>query len=127
MTTTAKELTTVAHDLTVVAQDYDVGSAAYWSCMKASKHILATVRDDDDEPLTPQWLTSITEMYGDHQCYGWFLYHADGDGLNVAFRQLNPHASEDITVSIDPHGPVPCKTRGQVRRLCAALGIELKS
>lgn len=88
-------------------------------------HILATVRDDDDEPVTKEWLFSIGLTRDNHRfakftarreqalSVGLWLV-SDGWKAVLIFAE---HSSANITRGL--------KTRGDVRRLCAVLGVEV--
>jgi len=76
-----------------------------------AKHILAAVRDDDDEPLDSTFLLSVGAITFDNQIY--WLDFTWGLRLNCGAW---------ISVGTDTE----VKTRGQLRRLCNGLGIELK-
>jgi len=66
-----------------------------------ARHILATVREDDNEPVTEEWRGAATV----------------GQSLNTIC----------FISDIEDHPRVSgCKTRGQFRSLCRGLGIELK-
>jgi hypothetical protein len=92
--------------------------------MKRGKQA-ATTAGDDGEAATPAWIESLAP---------------DGqprDAGAVMFETLIGRLKQSWTVSIDPYrgslclngsgNPVKANpTRGDVRRLCAALGIELK-
>ena len=73
-------------------------------------HILATVREDDDEPIDDSWFASISDhkqrvMIGDGRCverddFGSIFIDADGT-----------------------HCDFPITTRGEFRALCRLLGM----
>ncbi len=76
---------------------------------------------DDDEPVTEEWLKS-TEWLSDNYGNPWYR-RAEGPGVSVRFQEGTPR------LAIFGYGVLPFNkiTRGHVRRLCAALGIELKA
>lgn len=81
---------------------------------------------DDDEPITDEWTESV-----------WGQKHIDiSDSFTLFVLQEKKHGK--IGVSIDAEGSerggrcyvldLPhITTRGQLRRLCKALGVEIKS
>jgi len=101
-------------------ESVDCGSEVYSAAVEMARHVLATVKPDDDEPVTADWLRPLcieVSEYGsywvladlaDHNrvtCIKWSCgFHLKVGGVSVADRA----------------------TRGDVRRLCAALKIDLK-
>lgn len=104
-------------------------------------HILATVQDDDDEAVTDEWWRTLNAA--------WFASH--DDGTEVCCIVVHDDTDEDpdnrcLLVRADDgsfgfweqsrkthelHSPHHGKyrklaTRGDVRKLCSELGIELK-
>lgn len=81
-------------------------------------HILATVREDDDEEVTREW---FEQVFGDpldiQTIEPWFIWWHSTRGLLMG--------SEGGSVGPDPL-TLPTKTRGQFRSLCRGLGIELQ-
>ena len=85
----------------------------YW----VSQAYLAEHPADDDEPVTEEWLLSVGFVH---------------DATHVVLRNWGPQRNGNIQAY--PNGKwwlngtamIQMKTRGQVRRLCAALGIGLK-
>jgi hypothetical protein len=82
----------------------------------------AAVPADDGEPVTPEWLLSVGFTI-DHEmepprdpvyCIRSLLWRPHYFGVNQGTWQFGP-----VTIDQNP------KTRGDVRRLCAALGIPL--
>lgn len=87
------------------------------------RHVLATVREDDGEPVTEEWAVAIG-----------FRREVDPhrgvrDMFHVAGLVWRPHFCEDCHGRWQ-YGPMTIKThpktRGQLRALLAALGIEVK-
>lgn len=76
-------------------------------------HILATVRDDDDEPVTVEWYREA----GFHNSF------VDQSSIVLQGTVIVDVESLDATVC---NGKPNLKTRGDVRKLCPALSIELK-
>lgn len=73
-------------------------------------------RADDSEPVTAEWLEAVG-LYGEYNL-GWgFSLQFHTCGVVELICKLNDQRE---TLSLD------CKTRGDVRRLASALGIELK-
>lgn len=81
-------------------------------------HILSTVRDDDDEPVSKEWFEEVIGDPLDLQTIEpWFIWwHSTRELL------MGP---EGGSVGPEPL-TLPIKTRGQFRSLCRGLGIELK-
>ena len=79
-------------------------------------HILATVREDDSELVTPEWLESqgfVNADEGEH-CK---TYVCADDGFAI---QCHPLPMQQLTLCHES------PTRGQVRILLRALGEEVK-
>ena len=71
-------------------------------------YVLATVRDDDDEPVTGEWFSSLPKLWRNGLRIDFYDYvHDPVLGLNGEEIKANP-------------------TRGDGRRLAAALGIKLE-
>lgn len=108
---------------------------------RMASHILATVRDDDDEGVTDEWWRTLN--------VAWFA--SCDEGTEVCCIVVHDDQDEDqenrcLIVRADDgsfgfweqsrktqelhsphHGKYrKLKTRGDVRKLCLALGIELK-
>ena len=82
--------------------------------LACAEHILSTVRDDDDEPVSEEWL----EISCERKTARTFAVKS----LEVFTRTkdvwlCNPAAGEKYA---------SIKTRGQFRSLCRGLGVELK-
>lgn len=107
---------------------------------KLAQAYLAEHREDDAELHTPEWLRSVGGLPDDNDSGEMFfrLYHlepadrgsfVDGDYVHVGFcgdgsvfvecYDKGGHSQEVVMIGY-------AKTRGDVRRLCAALGISLK-
>lgn len=67
-----------------------------------AEHILETVREDDDEPLTQEWADSEENK-----------------------KKIGLRVHEDGSARWHGWAVMQCKTRGDARRLRAALGVEL--
>lgn len=89
---------------------------------------LAERPDDDAEPVTKEWLAGI----GFHTGGG--AYWIRGDGPQIAIRYYEDATGGHFVESIFGGTPVLIvggdavnwnETRGEIRRLCTALGIEL--
>ena len=83
--------------------------------VKLMDHILSTVRDDDDEPVTYEWLSSIKKPYMANRKIWWNL---DGYTVSISSSCARFHCNHMPFASV--------QTRGQFRSLCRGLGIELK-
>lgn len=83
-----------------------------------ARHILSTVRDDDDEPVSKEW---FDEVIGDpldlQTTEPWFIWWHSTRGLLMG--------PEGGSVGPEPL-TLPIKTRGQFRALCVGLGIVLE-
>lgn len=83
---------------------------------------LATHRPDDDLTWDCDWLITIGGVHGS----AWV--NLVGTHTTLTFTFLLDDNSEEV--GIENHGGsgpwVPCRTRGQVRHLCAVLGIKLE-
>lgn len=85
-----------------------------------ARHILATVREDDDEPVSEERFRSISNSTF---CGFPAVLHALGH-RGVAWLDYGPA----VTFGDDEFDilPVHLATMGQFRSLCRGLGIELK-
>jgi len=80
-----------------------------------SRHILSTVRDDDDEPVTYEKLCSIKKPYMENRKIWW---NFDGFTVSVNSSGARFHCN---------HMPIAsAQTMGQFRSLCRGLGIVLE-
>lgn len=112
MTATPKELLEAATNTTQ-------GRVSVRCAELCALYIRSTVRADDDEAITLEWIqqlgferTVVTSRYEKLIKTGWWLtWDTDGDCC------LSTHCSVPL-----PNNP---KTRGQFRSLCRALGITL--
>lgn len=96
----------------------DPGMKSHWEDMlEMSRHILATVRDDDDEPVTAEWLVSVGIIYSEFHD----VFYSEDEAI-----ELVQHSQEFMIREADASLGVTVKTRGQFRRLCEGLGITLK-
>ena len=95
----AKELRVIAEKLADCATDNPMWQKFGY----VAGYVLATVRDDDDEPSTDEWECTLlceAELTLNQSSYVFYVW---GDARNPGKR-----------------------TRGQFRALCKGLGIELK-
>lgn len=109
---TAKELIAAAKVVDQVAFaiiNRQAGNAA----QILANHVTETVREDDDEPTTTDWLVSV----------GFTLYDP-WPGIETAAKEWMDWRAAGMWIDQTPIAMTA--TRGAVRRLCAALGIELK-
>ena len=109
----AKQLIEAAKEIAQSAAEYsrmasfigrvDADEKLWWEQVThVADHILATVRADDDEPVSMKWIEAL--------------------GINeitIGMKQMH-YLPQDMLIGY--HG----KTRGQFRALCVGLGIELK-
>ena len=92
---------------------------------------------DDDEPVTPEWLATngfhrqqqpaSSNIFGSDKCVP-----AAGSVLPIVAIEFPRRNSREVPIwAVWVYGYERnqnfCPTRGDVRRLCKALGIELKS
>lgn len=109
------------------------------SVMAMARHILATVYADDDEPITDAWWRTLSKAWFaslDDEERLCLVVHdePDEDPDNRCLIVLSDYGSwgfwEQCRQTLELHSPHHgtyrrIKTRGDVRRLCAGLGIEL--
>jgi len=116
---TSKELIAAAKSWKSVDQE-----TAWQDVDMLANYILATVREDDDEAITEWWL--LQNNFYDSQQYGndagiFSLDLTDSDDTlcwNFATNKAEIWiGSRYITI--------PLKTRGQIRNLLKALGVEV--
>lgn len=119
---TAKELCKLANRL-----DYHSDDMHTNELVMISEYILATVKPDDDEPVSDDWLRSIGlgsgvkliihERSSSCDC----LERVGGDSVrHLALRYVNKVYGPQSAYEL----PVELKTRGQVRRLLRVLTGE---
>lgn len=102
-----------------------------------AEHVLATARDDDDEAVTVEWISRYWNWRSDGDGYGyaakiWGVDQSDDRGIEPAMQLL--YEAESLWIeAYGTGGETLClmeikefPTRGDVRKLCSALGIELK-
>lgn len=77
--------------------------------------VLAAIHPDDAEPVTEEWLRACG--FEEEFCVGWFT--------RGRVQILNDSGRLD-TAWVRPAAVYDQKTRGHVRRLCAALGSPLE-
>ena len=92
-----------------------------WSGMiedskRLAEHILATVRDDDDEPVSEEWFRSVSTIAN---IFGPTIHY---QGRYLTWFEWGIGYYDNDTDAV----PVTTTTRGQFRALCKGLGIELK-
>lgn len=94
-------------------------------CIDKLEKVLAEHLVDDDEPFTEEWLESVGFRYSANDC--WLQIGNDDEDCVVEFL-LDDAAATGIChcMILESDCGHHIKTRGDVRRLCAALGIELK-
>ena len=80
-----------------------------------AEYILSTVRDDDDEPVAYEWLSSIKKPYMANRKIWWNL---DGYTVSISSSWARFHCNHMPFASV--------QTRGQFRSLCRGLGIEME-
>jgi hypothetical protein len=80
-----------------------------------ARHILATVREDDDELVTYEWLCSTKTPYMENRKIWW---NFDGYAVSLSSSGARFHCNHMPIASV--------QTRGRFRSLCKGLGIELK-
>jgi hypothetical protein len=109
---------------------YQTGDSAGDDARLLAAWVREQVRPDDGEPATHEWLDSIgrdpdTCAIPWKNCYGWRLCVF---GQNDPRFDSNPHFEYPTSRREWEDGPdIPnCRTRGSVRLLCRALGIDLK-
>lgn len=95
--------------------DHEVG---VYNCMgcgidRMARHVLATVRDDDDEPVTQEFCDLHSDV---------FVPTMGGAYRVRRFRHVVIYNGE-LHIGNDSTGPV---TVGRLRVILSALGIELK-
>lgn len=80
-----------------------------------AEHILATVREDDDEPVTPEWLESqgIINSGDADDCQHCYIECEDGYAIQI-------FDGPERCVTLCDKKP----TRGQLRKLLEALGVK---
>lgn len=118
MTTTAK---TLLKDVARVKAHClgNIGRGDLFGAMdRIEAHILATVRADDDEPLDAAWLDDRALRCSDGVVANWYF----GPQRFIAVTS-HRETADMFLVTVAGWERPHIKTRGEVRRLCAALGI----
>ena len=86
--------------------------------------IKAYLADDYLTKTTEEWLHAILRRSGFKDEGDWLIYETEWGSVSCIKDTDTPEMKIE---SIEKSGPwVPIPTRGDVRRLCRALGIELK-
>lgn len=101
---------TTAAELRAAAEDARMKFSPDCSVDSVCAHILATVHADDDEPVTEEWYRS--EGFQDRHC---------DNSIELENTVIVDLWGLDVTVC---NAKPRIKTRGQMRRLLAALGVE---
>lgn len=92
---------------------------------KMARYILASHPADDGQAVDAGWLLSVG-FSGSNGLYP-LTTHAKDFTDGIAVQVVNPRLSVWFVSVGDRFGQIPAlKTRGDVRRLCRALGIEVK-
>lgn len=106
---------------------HQVPDHVFYTGYHLATYILATVRDDDDEPVTAEWLHSL---FWDSNSAWWYL---DKTRQKVVICEHGKPAdvwvaSKPFALSDVDQDSLLCEvtSRGQFRSLCRGLGIELK-
>jgi hypothetical protein len=115
---TPKELRAAAETV-IGSQDHPSGwGGMICDAKRIARHILATVREDDGEPVTQEMID---------QC------SSEGNSVAVSRTTVTHFKAMTTTMCVVLLGPTgdwitieKCKTRGQFRKLCEGLGIVLE-
>ena len=87
---------------------------------RLAKAYLADHPADDDEPVTEEWLCSVGAKKDDVSVF----FPSPIQGVPaIEFSKEQAWLTNEDYAGVE----IKLKTRGDVRRLCAALGIEMKS
>lgn len=92
-----------------------------WLCDRR----LAEHPADSDEPLTAEWLRSVGFKPDNDEDYLWINNGWRSDTLPPFDFRIWGHGRCDLADEDGCILLIPPKTRGDLRRLCRALGIEL--
>lgn len=110
---TPKELYTTAVCLETMSVAFDLVTEIdiVTEALNLTDYILATVKLDDDEPITPEWLSQVGET-NQHGAifFGEYLHISEGS-WSVGHCQLHDMMTPD--------------TRGDLRALCRMVKHEL--
>lgn len=98
-----------------------VVSDEWWKDVFAAKNLAQSEHpDDDDVPVSGEWLESVGGLKSRADSYTWVFPFIVDDGWHCCITVSHGYVRIDgITVIVSP-------TRGNVRRLCRELRIELK-
>lgn len=97
---------------------------------KLARHVLATHREDDAEPVTEEWLRSVGFRrcsLSNVPCYEiskWFERDNERD-VPLTLRYWDEKSVSLHQIYDEVRVADSMKTRGAVRRLCESLGITL--
>jgi len=118
---TPKELRSAAENFSQASYGYlssGLLNSDVCAVQSMARHILATVREDDYEPVTEEMID---------QC------GCKGNSVSVSHTTVTHFKALTTTMCVALLGPTgdwitieKCKTRSQFRSLCKGLGVELK-
>ena len=110
---TAKELRQAAENVLGIVNDPPGWTAKIIDSKRLASHVLATVRDDDDEPVTEEWLGTVKPSRP-------FITHVGPDVIDAHYCHNGTYYWGFSTKHLWE------MTRGQFRSLCRGLGIVLE-
>lgn len=131
--TTPKELIGAAREFHNDAVDWDQSLLGTQKLLLLTRHILATVRPDDGEPVTAEWLKAVGFVpltYEPAGTVGPLRWPTRPDERGLSWHPASDRPEVWVYSDTDSDGIgsayLPDQpTRGHVRRLCACLGITI--
>lgn len=120
--TTPKELIGAAREFHNDAVDWDQSLLGTQKLLLLTRHILATVRPDDGEPVTAEWLVELAGRHDDSDYWlsdDWYVARfAEAWGFYLMIGDNKYFEADEIRV-------LTVNTRGQLRAVCRALSFQL--
>jgi len=110
-----------AAETVIGSQDHPSGwGGMICDAKRIARYILATEREDDDEPVTTEWLVEVVPGEPDYES-DCFMVVAD-----ISICKIGDIEKYGWEVWCHEYELGSVKTRGQLRKLCEGLGIVLE-
>lgn len=94
---------------------YDTTTMSPELALDLSEHILATVREDDDDEVADEWLRELSDYDSDQNISFGQLWYST---VRMEWTVIDENVDNEVIIKTP-------QTKGQFRQLCQALGIPL--